>query len=47
MWIVGVDCIVDILNATAPSVNVLVEEFDAAGGQRIFVQTLIGEGKNI
>ena len=42
MWIVGVNCVVDILNATAPSVSVLSEEFDAAGGQKIFVQTLTG-----
>lgn len=46
MWILGVDCVVNILNATPPNVAVLMEEFDSGEGQRIFVQVLTGEKKN-
>jgi hypothetical protein len=46
MWILGVDCVVNILNSTPPTVAVLMEEFDAGEGQRIFVQVLTGENMN-
>lgn len=46
MWILGVDCVVNILNAAPPTVTVLMEEFDSGEGQRIFVQVLTGKKKN-
>jgi hypothetical protein len=43
MWVVGVNCLVDILSSATSTVTVLMDEFDAAEGKRIFSQMLTGE----
>ena len=40
---VGVNCLVDILSSATSTVTVLMDEFDAAEGKRIFSQMLTGE----
>ena len=42
MWLVGVTCLVDIISSSTSTVNVLVEEFEAASGRRVLVQILTG-----
>jgi hypothetical protein len=38
-----VNCLVDILSSATSTVTVLMDEFDAAEGKRIFSQMLTGE----
>ena len=42
MWLVGVSCLVDVISSSTSTVNVLMDEFEAAGGRRVFVQILLG-----
>ena len=42
MWLVGVSCLVDVISSSTSTVNVLMDEFEAAGGKRVFVQILTG-----
>lgn len=43
MWAVGLNCIVDILCAVSPDVTLLMDEFESAGGRKLFVHILAGE----
>ena len=43
MWAVGLNCIVDILCSVSPDVTLLMDEFESAGGRKLFVHILAGE----
>ena len=43
MWAIGLNCIVDILCSVSPDVTLLMDEFESAGGRKLFVHILAGE----
>lgn len=40
MWIVGMQCVVDVIACTLPISSVLMSDFEAAGGNKLFIHML-------